>query len=364
MESLKDIDKQSKDFICLIGPNGSGGGGVGDYLNNIKKFSKKRIIFHELKSVGEKSLIKKLYYQISSYPTFLWILITKPIYLVHINPSLFLNSLVRDGFFAVLAKGFKKKIFIQWHGWKPENENLLTLNRFLFNITLGKADQINVLIPTIAPFIRGLGFKKRIAISKTFVSDDEFIDLKNSRSGKIRTILFLATISKNKGIYEAINIFQRLCDRYSFLKLIIAGDGPELKRLQIRLPIELVDKVEFTGYVSGGKKLQVFRKSDCYIFPSYYEGMPISVLEAMGQGLPIVCSNVGALPDFFENGKMGFMIEGLNLSDYVDKIDYLISNPEKVKVISNYNIGYIRKNHLASKCVKELDTLYSKMLSH
>ena len=188
------------------------------------------------------------------------------------------------------------------------------------NNSLWKADQINILNSTISSKLRHAGFRNKIGNSKTFVEDEFLRNVHKKSYHKIKTILFLSTISKNKGIYEAINTFKLINKRNPDIKYIVAGDGPELKNIKMSLGKDIKQMITFTGYVSGSDKENIFLKSDLYIFPSYYEGMPISLLEAMGSGLPVICSDAGAIPDFFENGKMGYMIKELDPNVYANKI--------------------------------------------
>ena len=60
---------------------------------------------------------------------------------------------------------------------------------------------------------------------------------------------------------------------------------------------------------------------------------------------------------------MGFTIDGLNLDDYIDKIEYLISHPKLVKEISEYNSNYIKKNHMASQCVLDIERSYKNLFA-
>ncbi len=67
-----------------------------------------------------------------------------------------------------------------------------------------------------------------------------------------------------------------------------------------------------------------------YLFPTYHEGMPGSVLEAMGYGLPVITRTVGGLPDFFEHEKMGFITESLDASVFADFLEQLVKDPERL----------------------------------
>ncbi|KYK21243.1 hypothetical protein AYK24_03305 [Thermoplasmatales archaeon SG8-52-4] len=347
--------------ISLIGPGSECIGGVSTYIDHVRTYSKYKTVFIRLPSVCYKGIIYKCSLLLVSYFKFIWILITNHINLVHINPSLTKNAVLRDSFFAFLSFLFSKKILIQWHGWNPDNEYLLSKYKNILRASLWKASQINVLTPSLARKLRLAGYKNEIGYTKTFV-DDKFIKkASNDIKCSIGTILFLSTISKNKGIYEAIETFRLIRIKYPDFRFIVAGDGPELDIVKNSLDPEIREKITFTGYVTGIHKEQVFNESDLYLFPSHYEGMPISLLEAMGYGLPVICSKVGAIPDFFEEEKMGFMVNGFDPVDYANRIEYLISNKERVKSISKYNSQYIRENHLASNHIIILDKIYNSI---
>ena len=349
--------------VCMVGPSTELVGGVSTYISLLMEYTQMEIIYIPLNSAATSNRFGKILLLLKSYMLFTRALIFSKIDIVHLNPSLGRNSINRDSIFAVIAKIFDKKLFLQWHGWNPANTGILASNKRFFKYTLGHADQINILVSGIEPFLKTIGYKKRINLARTFISDAQMPDFKVAKSGQIKNILFLSTVSKNKGIYEAIDIFQELSKNYSDLKYIVAGDGEELETIKNRIPLELKEKITFTGYVTGVAKENVFSKSDLYLFPSHYEGMPISLLEAMGYGLPVVCSGVGAIPDFFEKDKMGCMLNNLNPSEFIKKIKYLISNPSLVRNISSYNQEYIKEYHLASICIAELEKSYSIILN-
>ena len=84
--------------------------------------------------------------------------------------------------------------------------------------------------------------------------------------------------------------------------------------------------------------------------------MPTTLLEAMAFGLPVISRPVGGLKDFFENGRMGFLIDSTDPLDYVEKIDSLISDPDLTMRISEYNSEYARSNFMASKIAPDLES--------
>ena len=107
---------------------------------------------------------------------------------------------------------------------------------------------------------------------------------------------------------------------------------------------------------------EAFRKGDLYLFPSFHEGMPTSVLEAMAFGIPVITRPVGGLVDFFENEKMGKMVDSIKPSDFTEAIESLLTNVNLVKQISLYNYQYAQKHFLASRIALDMENKLKAVL--
>ena len=171
-------------------------------------------------------------------------------------------------------------------------------------------------------------------------------------------ILFLSRIELYKGIVETVEAYQILKKKYPVLKLIVAGDGSFENQTKEYIEKNNISDIIFTGYIKGIEKEKIFKKSYIYVFPTYGEGLPISVLEAMAFGLPIVTRPVGGIKDFFISGKMGYMsssLEPIILAQMIEKI--LINRNLRVK-ISIFNYEYAQKYFLASDVAKKMEKIY------
>jgi glycosyltransferase involved in cell wall biosynthesis len=87
------------------------------------------------------------------------------------------------------------------------------------------------------------------------------------------------------------------------------------------------------------------------------EGMPTSVLEAMAFGLPVISRPVGGIKDFFQNEKMGYLLESKDPAYYYEAIIKLLENKDLCKEIGLYNYSFAKENFMASIIAKNIETI-------
>lgn len=353
-----------KPKVIVISPSFELKGGVVEFNKMLLKYSTLCLLFFKLKSGLKISKMGKINWLFIDYLRFVLVLLTKPIDIVHINPSLGKNAIRRDGYFIRISKFFNKKVYVHWHGWNPDNEYLLYgVNRNFLKTTFFKSDHIKFLSKKFADKFIEIGYENLVTIGNTFIDDELLIQNKNQvRDTKNVKILFLSTVSKNKGIFLALEAFEIVKKEYDTVELIIAGIGPELSEARDFVLKEELDNVIFVGHVSGLQKAELFSESDIYLFPSYYEGMPTSVLEAMGFGLTLISSNAGAIPDFFVQEKMGKMINSYLAKDYSNAIIELIYDRTKRKTIESFNMNYAKRHFVASESIARIDQDYQNLI--
>jgi glycosyltransferase involved in cell wall biosynthesis len=135
-------------------------------------------------------------------------------------------------------------------------------------------------------------------------------------------ILGLGRLSPGKGFDLLIKAAARLHSRGIDCCLVIVGEGDEKHRLtQIAAEEGVADRVHMIGYVHDAYK--IMSSFDVFALPSYTEGLPITVLEAMQAGLPIVATTVGDVPEVLAQGECGYMVQPGNstaLSNAIEKI--------------------------------------------
>ncbi|MGB5665579.1 MAG: glycosyltransferase family 4 protein, partial [Maribacter sp.] len=252
----------------------------------------------------------------------------------------------------------KKKVpfVVFFHGWDLDFEKKVDEKyvKFFLN-SLGKAKKIFVLSNDFKSKLLQWGYNGDIIIETTTVNSDLLAgyqydqDCKNDKQIKI---LFLSRLLKEKGVYETINAFQNLNKEHPDLQLIIAGDGEEYKNIEKLVQNDT--NINMAGYVVGQEKINLLKDCHIYCLPSYTEGLPISVLEAMAFGLPVITTRVGGLKDFFHDGKMGYFVEPKNSKQLEEKLRSLLSDKDQMATMGMYNFNYANENLLSHQVAKRL----------
>lgn len=283
----------------------------------------------------------------------LLIVFWRPNYTI-LNPSMAKNALKRDFIFLKLAKISRRKVVVFIHGFHPEYCETIDTTKLAND--LNAADGIFVLADNYRQSLIQWGVRCPVLTTTTKVDDRLLQGFNiNDRKGCINNILFLSRVEKEKGIYETVDAFSILKTKYPNLILTIVGQGTEQGAVKQYVVDHDIQNVVFTGRLQGGDLVDAFKKADIYCFPSYSEGMPTSVLEAMAFGLPIVARNVGGLVDFFEHGKMGFVTDSFDPQFFADAISTYIDNKELSRRTSLYNYQYANEHFLASRVAKEFE---------
>jgi glycosyltransferase involved in cell wall biosynthesis len=115
-------------------------------------------------------------------------------------------------------------------------------------------------------------------------------------------LLFMGLIGERKGVFDLLDAMETACRRGVEIRLAIGGNG-DVERLKARLSASpaLAARVRYLGWIEGEERERAFLSAHAYVLPSRAEGMPMSVLEAMSYGLPIVSCPVGGIPELVDD---------------------------------------------------------------
>ena len=337
-------------------------GGVANHFLGLSKYlPKDRTKFCYTGGLREYNKLIAAPLYVYQYLKFIWqLLIFKPD-VVNLNPSLCYDAVIRDGIFLLISKAFNKKVIIFWHGWKVEFEDVIE-KKYLkfFKSVFEKADAFVILSSTVKEKLKQWGFSQPVYATTTKVDNYLINELDINNKKQTHRMLFLGRLEENKGIFETLRAFQIAQKKYPNITLTYAGNGQDEKILKKTVEAENIINVHFSGFIRNTEKISKLLDADIFILPSYTEGMPTVVLEAMAFGVPVITRPVGGIPDFFIENKMGYLIQSKDPKDFADKIELLYSNKIKWSEVSKYNHQYALANFMASDIAAKMVSLYEK----
>lgn len=181
------------------------------------------------------------------------------------------------------------------------------------------------------------------------IDDDEIVIVSTGR------------ITKEKGYETLCNVIKK-AKTDSKVRFIIAGDGPYLSEMRQEL-YEYVKsgKVFLLGYRNDINR--ILEGSNIFVICSLHETLCISLLEAASNGLALIGSNVGGIPEIIEENKSGYLVQPNNIDQFVHTIEGLANDKNKIQNFGNHAYNYVRKKFDEKEIMKKINELYDKVLN-
>ena len=344
--------------ILINTPNLKLPGGVANYYAGLRDYWKEEVDYN---IVGHRNGIPGPIILIYDYLKFIIICISGKYDVILLNPSLGKTAVRRDALFLNIATLFNVKTVVFFRGWADEMVAKIDNNPESFIKTFNKASKILVLANAFKADLIRWGISQPIHLTSTKVNDGLLDGFDFNDKVDNANILFLTRVEEYKGIFTTLEAYSMIKSIYPNATLTIAGDGSKLAQAKEFVNNKIKD-VSFLGNITGEELTRTFSNASIYILPSHSEGMPNSVLEAMAFGLPIISRPIGGLVDFFEEDKMGYLIESLQPEEYAYKIIHLLENPSKCEEIGKYNHEYAKENFMASKVALKIEKHLSELI--
>lgn len=172
--------------------------------------------------------------------------------------------------------------------------------------------------------------------------------------------LFLGRLGARKGVYDLLSAVALLVKRGQAqgLHCLLAGDGEEAQVRAVIAEKQLEPYFTVLGWVSDEAKPDLFARVACLVLPSYHEGLPMALLEAMAAGKVIVSTRVGGIPDLIEPGVNGFLLSPGDVEGLADCLHQVSTVPGLVEVMSANNVQKIKKHYDLAQLNGQLVALY------
>jgi glycosyltransferase involved in cell wall biosynthesis len=168
-------------------------------------------------------------------------------------------------------------------------------------------------------------------------------------------LLYVGRISFDKGIYELLDALKNISKtRQNKMKLCLVGSilPDEEMKLNAKInQLKIKDKIIFCGQQDN--VVPYYCAADIFVLPSYHEGLPLALLEAMSMGLPVIVSNIGGMVEIVEEGRNGLFVPPKDANSLKGKINWSLDNPKELKKIGeNARSSVVKDYSLNQMCVK------------
>lgn len=346
-----------KPTILIIGPDAKGG--ISTLLDLYKNFGLiDNANINYLASYKSDNIFIMFFIFALFLINYLWVLATdKNLELVHIH-SASKGSFYRKYFVFKLAKLFGKKIIYHIHCpvfGEIYDESPNFIKRRIEEV-LNNSDLIIVLSQYAQTEVSRICNNKNIKILYNPCIIKDFTKIPTEKIN----VLFMGRIGKRKGIYAIIEAAKLITNPN--IEINLYGDGDLKKFEKLINENNLQNKIKLKDWISADKKDEAYRSADIYILPSYEEGLPMSVLEAISYELPVISTPVGGTPEAVEDNVNGFLIETGDYQALTQKINLLAEDKGLREKMGQASLKIAKEKFDVNVIINQLRQIYDELI--
>lgn len=340
-------------------------GGIGSVLAVYQKYfpAFRAIATHRhISSLGKLVFFAKNFIHLLAQLAF-----QRRIRIIHIHGS-YGMSVYRKALIALVGKSvFRKKIIYHIHSseyiqkYKEGSARYQSLVRGIFR----RADRIGCLTPKwLEQYRQEFGITNGIVMPNMISPPayDPQTRQPHLRGTPIR-FLFLGLIHEKKGIFDLVEMLARHRDAFEGKIVIHLGGIGKVEALKSAIGQHRLESIlDYRGWIGETQKAQLYREVDAFLLPSYNEGLPVCILEAMSYGLPVVATRVGGIPEIMESGVNGFLI---GKADQEALYAALMAYVEDPALLQQQGLASLRliQEYYPAQVVPKLEAVYRSVLN-
>ncbi len=291
--------------VIVFGPDIKGRGGIASAIQTYIGSDERKFNFKTINSYSTGQGKKNLAIFLKSLFSLVGMLIFRRPDLVYIHTAS-RGSFFRKSLVVLSCYIFRLPVILHLHGggFKEFYHGLSSFSQYYIRFIIRASSSFVVLSAGWKTwFLNEVDNFTNIRVIKNGVKES----LELSKSKDEKKIIFAGRLVKGKGLEDLFRALAELKSGGCDINLVVAGDGNvmEYKDLAVRLGVKA--NVTFTGWVKRKKLDVLMRSARCLVLPSYAEGMPMCILEAFANKLPVVATTVGAIPEMLKHGEDGYL---------------------------------------------------------
>lgn len=309
MNSFK-FNKTSPHKILMVGPHIQNHGGIATVQRTLlEKWDEPTLLLRQLATTKRGTKLFKLLFAIGALIKLIWLMIYWKPDLVHIHFSVN-SSFKRKSIFALISKVFRRPLILHSHAPSFDTyfDNSGKLHRRYLIYILSLADLIIAVSESWRCYFQSILPTHKVIRIGNPISLPSLTE-RGCKNESPQIIMSLGQLCERKGTYDLIQAFMLLAPDMPNVELWLAGSG-ELNRVKKTISNSpFRNRIHILGFLDNAGKHVALSKASLFCLPSYNEGLPVAIIEAMSYEIAVVSSNIGGIPELVEDGVTGYLVD-------------------------------------------------------
>jgi glycosyltransferase involved in cell wall biosynthesis len=319
--------------VTMLGPSLYQQGGMATVENLIVDYRSEALVIQHISTHEEGSSWRRIQIFLIALWQFLGQLIFNQVDIAHVHVSE-RGSVYRVGVLVFFANLFAKPIVIHTHGCEFHVffEGLSAFRQALVRLIFQRATYVIALSQSWKQYYTQqcrLNPHQVLVMLNPVQLPRKLPDRVTHHNHRIQFIL-LGRIGQRKGAFDAIQAVAQLpAAQRCRMELWLAGDGEVEKAQALIHRLGLQDRVKMLGWIDSATRDRLLSQADVFLLPSYNEGLPVSMVESMAWGLPVIVTPVGGILDLVIHHKHGFVVNPGNVAEITAAMQTLIQDDRR-----------------------------------
>lgn len=347
----------SDKLLVMVGTSRSGAGGIASVISTYADHG----LFNRWPSVVVESHVngsrlKKWQAFASALVKFSTQLRTHRVGLVHLQTSSG-GSFWRKTCFALLAFSSRTPVLLHIHSggfMSFYHDRCGPLRRRLIRFVFERSACVIALSPSWQERFLSIAPKARICC----IANPVLASPGAARQMGKKNVLFLGKLCQEKGVFDLIDAWATVALAVPEARLVLGGSGNLAATRKKISALGLEGSISTPGWVAGKEKESLLTDADVFVLPSYFEGMPMSILEAFAAGIPCIATTVGGIPDMMTDCTEGRLVAPGDIEALSKALLDTLSNREAYEAMSRAALTRFTSHYAADVSMPALECLY------
>lgn len=347
--------------VVMVGPDMNAMGGMASVVATYRDsgfLDRWSVIF--LTTYVEGPAWRRLAAGIRALLCFLMILMRGKVAFVHIHVAQRV-SFLRKSLFVLAARAFRRPVVLHVHGAQFDRfyEDSSSMYRRYIDWILDCCTWIITLSDQWLAWFRAHTRNENIIrVYNPVILSDTRPDRGEAPPRNPPTVVFLGRIGQRKGAYDLLHAMANVVAARVPGHLHLCGDGEVEQARQVARDLGIEQHVTIPGWVGADERRRLLGSARVFVLPSYHEGLPVSILEAMSAGVPVVSSPVGGIPDAISDGVEGLLVPPGNPDELAAALMKILADEHLGRAMGAAGKLKVASTFAAGTALKPLDRLY------